>query len=76
MREQISYLVRIWDGAGIPSQERWMALREDALDFARSTARHQSCTTTVFYDGFVIARFDHRQGAARPRAAGDREMRP
>ena len=58
--EHIRYHVRVWDDIGMPCAERWIAGKQDAVEFARTAARANAFLATVFYDGQVIARFDHR----------------
>ncbi len=60
MLEQAKYVVQVWDQIGIPCEQRWFATKGEALGLAKSTAQDKSYTTTVFFEGAVIARFDHR----------------
>lgn len=61
--EQFKYVVRIWNEAGIPCEERRLSAKAAALSFAKGSAQRNAFLASVFYDGLVIARFDHRQTA-------------
>jgi hypothetical protein len=60
MQEQSKYVIQVWDQIGVPCDQRWVRTRDQALGLAKSTAAQNSYTTTVFYEGAVIARYDHR----------------
>jgi hypothetical protein len=65
MREQPKYVVQVWDQIGIPCDQQRLSTRDEAIGLARSTAQANSFTTTVFFEGAVIARFDHRPEVSR-----------
>ncbi len=50
------FLLRVISGA---------ITKDEAINLAKSTAQDNSFATTVFYDGAVIARFDHRPAVCR-----------
>ncbi len=60
MHEQTKYVIQVWNQIGIPCDQRWVRTKDQALGLAKSTARDNAFTTTVFYEGTVIARFDNR----------------
>ena len=60
MRQQPKYVVQVWDKIGVPCDQRWLGKKAEAIGIAKSTAQANSFATTVYYEGAVIARFDHR----------------
>ncbi len=65
MFEQTKYVVQVWDQIGVPCDQRRASTKGEAINLAKSTALDHSFTTTVFYEGAVIARFDHRPAVSR-----------
>ena len=65
MREQPKYVVQVWDTIGVPCDQQRLSTKDEAIGLARSTAQNNSFTTTVFYEGAVIARFDNRPAFSR-----------
>ncbi len=65
MREQLKYVVQVWDEIGVPCDQRRVSTKNEAIGLARSTAQNNSFATTVFYEGAVIARFDNRPAVSR-----------
>ncbi len=65
MFEQPRYVVQVWDQIGIPCDQRRLSTKDEAIGIAKSTAHDNSYTTTVFYEGAVIARFDNRPAVSR-----------
>ena len=60
MFEQPRYVVQVWEKIGVPCDQRRASTKDEAINLAKSTAEDNSFATTVFYEGAVIARFDHR----------------
>ena len=60
MLEQTKYFIQVWDQIGILCEQQWVRTKDQALGLARSTAQKNSYTTTVYFEGTVIARFDNR----------------
>ena len=65
MREQPKYVVQVWNTIGVPCDQRRFSKKGEAISLAQSTAQANSFATTVFYEGAVIARFDHRPAVGR-----------
>ncbi len=65
MYEQPRYVVQVWNAIGVPCDQRRVSTKNEAIGLAKSTAQDNSFTTTVFYEGAVIARFDNRPAVSR-----------
>jgi hypothetical protein len=63
MFEQPKYVVQVFDEIGVPCDQQRAGSKDEAIGLARWTAQNNSFATTVFYEGAVIARFDHRKSA-------------
>ena len=65
MFEQAKYVVQVWDAIGAPCDQRRLSTKDEAIGVAKSIAQDNSFATTVFFEGAVIARFDHRPALGR-----------